>query len=203
MGSSGGVVRSARNVLWSPSANLILPESMPSLRNLALPDPDIGSNSHAPFHVNEIPVFVGLQFTWAIRASMRRRSAYPVSEITAVPRRSRSSLPHCEVSTMRHQPLYSGGISLSCPYGNITNFKSRFAKLFQPFDLWFFLLDWKITFLCSYTSCCHSSGMFEKISSRYISHFLSLCLTTENTENYISYSKVLRESFIKILYSFW
>ncbi len=35
----------------------------PSLPTVTRPEPDIASYPHAPYQVNETPVFVGLQFT--------------------------------------------------------------------------------------------------------------------------------------------
>ena len=43
---------------------------------------------------NDTPPFVGLQFTYARSTNILRRSACPVSERSAGPRISRSSLPH-------------------------------------------------------------------------------------------------------------
>jgi len=56
---------------------------------------------------------VGLQFTYARRVNILNRSSYPVSEIKAVPITLMRSLPHCDVSMIRHHPLYSWGMSLS------------------------------------------------------------------------------------------
>ncbi len=76
----------------------------PSLLSLTLPVPETGSYSQAPCQVNDTPVFVGLQFTRARRTNILNRSSSPVSEISAVPMMSISSLSHCDVSVIRHQP---------------------------------------------------------------------------------------------------
>jgi hypothetical protein len=58
--------------------------------------------------VNDTPAFVGLQFTLARSTNILRRSACPVSWMSAVPQMSMSSLTYWEVSTIRHQPWYPG-----------------------------------------------------------------------------------------------
>ena len=98
-------------VLSSPSWILIFPLRRPSLLSFTLPVPETWSNSQAPPHVNDTPLLVGLQFTYASSANILSRSACPVSETRAVPQMSMSSLTHWEVSMIRHQPRYSCGIS--------------------------------------------------------------------------------------------